>query len=556
MNSFQRLNLQAQLPQLGRVRVKRVDVLFISALLLLTIMLFVSYQIKTRLADSNRWTAHTYTVLERLDDLHGFLLEAQSARRAYVLTRNKQYKLHYQFSAEKIPPVVATLRELTRDNTVQQQRLVKLGYMIDRKMHILQTSIDVMEKEGYNAAVQAQITEEGSVVMSMIALDINKMKDHEENLLKERRAAEQTSVLYLLVVVWGGILAAMLMLSLTYLVARREAVTHARLAGALESSNRDIRNLSEMTQFLQSSGTLAEAHDILSRYGARIFSGDSGGIYLLNPSKNLVVEAAGWGGAHTDQFGPEQCWGLRLGQPHIATADADVRCPHCDAISASICIPLAAQHETMGVLHIGLTSPVSVAALEEKHQMAVTFAEQVALALRNLLLREQLKELSIRDPLTALLNRRFMEESIQKELARATRKKLPLCLVMMDVDHFKNFNDTFGHEAGDYVLKEFGHILNTLTRESDIACRFGGEEFILIMPETSRSLALEKANTIREGIKGLQLAFGKQQLGKVTISAGVASFPENGDAFEHLLGAADTALYRAKSLGRDRVEVG
>jgi diguanylate cyclase (GGDEF)-like protein len=124
----------------------------------------------------------------------------------------------------------------------------------------------------------------------------------------------------------------------------------------------------------------------------------------------------------------------------------------------------------------------------------------------------------------------------------------------MDVDHFKRFNDSFGHEAGDEVLKSFGHLLQRLTRGSDIACRFGGEEFTVILPEASREAAVDKANAIRDGVKALELVLGKQALGMVTISAGVALFPEDGDTVQQLLAVADAALYRAKEKGRDRVE--
>jgi diguanylate cyclase (GGDEF)-like protein len=192
--------------------------------------------------------------------------------------------------------------------------------------------------------------------------------------------------------------------------------------------------------------------------------------------------------------------------------------------------------------------------LEKMKAKATAFAEQVALSIRSRQLREQLRELSIRDPLTGLLNRRHMEESLLRELSRAARTKQPLSVVMLDIDHFKSFNDTFGHEAGDHVLKEVGQVLQKNVRDSDIACRFGGEEFTLILPEADCDTALEIGERVRKAVKGLQLTLGRQHLGRITISAGISVFPVDGDTLQQLLSISDQALYEAKEKGRDRVE--
>jgi diguanylate cyclase (GGDEF)-like protein len=218
---------------------------------------------------------------------------------------------------------------------------------------------------------------------------------------------------------------------------------------------------------------------------------------------------------------------------------------------------MMAQGETMGLLFLqanpvaGGTAELSVA----KQQLAAAVAEQIALALSNLILRETLRQQSVRDPLTKLYNRRFLEETIDLELARLERKKLPLSVIMIDVDHFKNFNDTFGHDAGDAVLRDLSGILQRTIRGSDVACRYGGEEFTVVLPEASVEIGRQRAETMRESMRELQLVYDGKPLGPVTLSLGVACFPEHGRKREQLLQAADAALYEAKHAGRNRVVV-
>ena len=175
-----------------------------------------------------------------------------------------------------------------------------------------------------------------------------------------------------------------------------------------------------------------------------------------------------------------------------------------------------------------------------------------ALFIINLRLRQTLKREAIRDPLTGLYNRRHMEASLEREAHRAERLHTPVGLVMLDVDHFKLFNDTYGHEAGDIVLKELGNLLRSSIRGEDIACRYGGEEFLLILPDASLESVMERAEEIRKKTKDLRIAYQNEEL-SVTISAGVAMLPNHGPSIDDALKAADEALYHAKAEGRDQV---
>jgi diguanylate cyclase (GGDEF)-like protein len=240
--------------------------------------------------------------------------------------------------------------------------------------------------------------------------------------------------------------------------------------------------------------------------------------------------------------------------------DRDLLCEHLSPPLAAgyYCVPLIAQGETLGVLHLRAVAPgpggVSRPAISESCQSLTSrVAEHIALSLGNLKLQEALRHQAIRDPLTGLFNRRFMLETLERELYRVQRKGSSLCVIMLDLDHFKRFNDTFGHAAGDALLSALGRLMLNHVRKEDVACRYGGEEFTVILPETSLQTAYERADELRQLVHGLHLEHLGQSLGGITISLGVAVYPQHGKNPETLLEAADKALYEAKHAGRDQV---
>ena len=261
-------------------------------------------------------------------------------------------------------------------------------------------------------------------------------------------------------------------------------------------------------------------------------------------------------------FEPDKCWGLRRGRVHTVGDKDGLFCQHLKQApsGATICVPMVGQGDTLGVLFLesnpaehGQIVALADGVLDSCERLAVDVAERLSLAVANLMLRETLRSQAIRDPLTGLFNRRYMEETLGREVPRALRKGTPLSVVMLDIDHFKIFNDLFGHDAGDALLHELGILLQSRVRDEDVACRYGGEEFALILPEMSAEGAYVRLNEIREGVRELKVVHRGQPLGPVTISLGVAFLREHGSTGESLLHSADTALYRAKKEGRDRV---
>ena len=326
----------------------------------------------------------------------------------------------------------------------------------------------------------------------------------------------------------------------------------------LEMRNREITLLNEMTDLLQTCIDVAEAYTVVSQSLPQIFTTESGALYALSESHNFLESVASWGDTERMEkvFRPQECWALRRGRLHVVEPPrTGLQCSHVgpNTRGTYLCMPMMAQGEAVGLLHLA-SGPHCTKLAETKQSLAVTVTEHIALALANLKLRETLRNQSVRDPLTGLFNRRYMEESLERELSRAKRNRRSLGVVMIDIDHFKHFNDTYGHEAGDTLLRELGGFLQSSVREGDIACRYGGEEFLLILPEVSIAAALHRADQMREEFKKKAIRYNGKSLGNVTLSFGVALFPTHADTVGTLLRVADQALYRAKGAGRDRVE--
>ena len=332
----------------------------------------------------------------------------------------------------------------------------------------------------------------------------------------------------------------------------------------VEEHNRKMMMLNEMRDLLQSCATFEEAYMIIGKMGEQVLSEETGAVYIANNSQNRVEAAVAWGMdlSELDTFAPDDCWALRRGRTHILNSDQnslELLCPHLKyqpPVSA-LCIPMMAQGDAMGILHIrsSSTTQPSQNQVESTQRIAIAMADSIVLTLANLKLRTSLREQSIRDPLTGLFNRRYMEATLEREFNRAGRIQRPVGVMMLDLDHFKHFNDTFGHEAGDTLLRELGNFLKQHLRGSDIACRYGGEEFALILPETSLENARGRAEQLRAGIKQLNVQHNGKVLDTVSLSLGIAMFPEHGPTSQEVLNAADAALYQAKDNGRDQVVV-
>ncbi|WP_295443294.1 diguanylate cyclase [uncultured Thiodictyon sp.] len=329
----------------------------------------------------------------------------------------------------------------------------------------------------------------------------------------------------------------------------------------LEQRTGELTLLGEMGNLLQACTTPPEAHHVIAQAIAKIFPGMAGALYEIPPSRDRIEPVIGWndGDTRAEAFTMDECWALRRGCAHrVDDCATGLICGHVaaagDAARPYLCVPLIAQGEALGLLHLRC-APGAPALSQENQRLAETIAEQIAMALSNLKLREALRQQSIRDALTGLFNRRYMDATLSREIERARRHQAPVAVLMLDIDLFKHFNDTYGHRAGDLLLTALGQFLKTQIRLDDIACRYGGEEFTLILPGASQELAQQRAEEVRANVHALAVDFAGQRLGRVTLSLGVAVFPVHGASGQAVLDAADAALYRAKENGRDRVEI-
>ena len=338
---------------------------------------------------------------------------------------------------------------------------------------------------------------------------------------------------------------------------------HVRLRTQIEATRSQARQftlLAQMGALLQACTTREEAYRIISRFVGELFPGLPGAVYLASGAGELFEPVVQWGEAAepVPAISAADCWALRRGQVHIALPEErELHCPHVSTSTApgSLCVPLMAQAIAIGILHVryGLTAGPPEDA-EIPQALAEAVAEQISLSLANLMLREELRELSISDPLTGLYNRRFVHEWLTREIQRAERLQGTIGVVAIDIDYFKRVNDRFGHDGGDAVLKAVARLLQESVRGGDIACRMGGEEFAVILPGASFLVTQQRAEELRRLVAGLRAQHAHQELPPISLSCGVAAFPDHGTTVDMLLRAADQALYRAKDGGRNRVE--
>jgi len=325
----------------------------------------------------------------------------------------------------------------------------------------------------------------------------------------------------------------------------------------LENRTQEMIKLGEMTDFLQACMSISEAEKAIADLLKPLFPSASGAVFRFDEERNLLEAVSSWGNFNpcNSLFPPNECWAIRRGSTHQGDIEfPGLLCQHIHRTSpppTTLCVPMMAHGETLGVVYLSFEDKKELN--KAKKGLVETVSKQIALAFANLQLQETLTNQSLRDVLTGLFNRRYLEEALKKEIQLAATQDEPLGVIMLDIDYFKSFNDTFGHDAGDAVLKEVSSFLQQNIRESDIACRYGGEELTVILPKTSLQTTIKRAEQIRQGIKQLKLYYQGKLLKTITASLGVASFPEHGITTDVLLKAADQALYLAKKQGRDRV---
>jgi len=570
----------------------------------------------TKLRESYAWVGHTQQVLKHIAEPVDQIRRAESELRGRLLSGDPSFGEDIPAMIARAETGIDQLLPLTRDNPEQYARAQGLRQAVRQRTAYLRIGLQNDSTVRLTAEQQRQRTLQSRRLMLEVDRRRDEMLAAEQALLAARTdAANQLLASSESLVFFGGSAIALVILAMIGIVAHgiRRPTAHMldamdnlgagntasrikvaamgsrefrRLAhgynsmaerlehalerqrhsddelqtintelqarsNALHARSEVIELLSAMAHRMQATRTDDEFAQVVTSFVPRVLPGVSGAIYVHNNSRNQLARVATWGEPHelAAEFAPDECWGLRLGQSHILPEGRpDIVCAHLTpGDEAYTCEPLLAGGEVIGLLHLQ-----GVVARSDKFRLDA-LAENISSALVNHRLQRHLREQTIRDPMTNLFNRRYLEETLAVEVARSMRSGVPLTLVMCDVDHFKRFNDEFGHDAGDAVLQAVANEMRTQFRDGDIVCRFGGEEFTIIAPGVTPDTLVPRIERLRLAVAAQQLRHGGRALGSVSMSFGVAKL-EAGMARDgsSLIQAADEALYRAKRSGRNR----
>jgi diguanylate cyclase (GGDEF)-like protein len=333
----------------------------------------------------------------------------------------------------------------------------------------------------------------------------------------------------------------------------REAFGRSAALKSADTSREQVARLFEMADVLQSAADYGDANQVLRATATELLPGYSGALYVFNNSRDRLVLSTSWGRedvALPEAIAPDQCWALKRGKPHLNRVDGSkLCCEHHAGGDTVLEIPMIARGEIMGLFQLFAPGEQAEARLEAITGLGSALADGMSLALANMGLREKLRNQALRDPLTGLYNRRYMEDCLQRFVRLADRENREVSVVMVDLDHFKKLNDTHGHAFGDSVLRDTAMTIVGALRETDIVCRYGGEELVVILPDCNLDRAADKAELLRVRVAALS----ETHAAEISASFGVASVPYTSTGVSDMLAAADAALYRAKQAGRNRV---
>ncbi len=537
----------------------------VAAAILTAVVALVVYTAQRFIHDS-RWVAQTSAVLTQVDSIATLERTAIAAQRGYLLTGALDLRAEFWDAKAEVPHQLRALVVIVQHPPVADQ-LEKLQPKLDQRLSLAMQAVDIYDRQGLPAA-QAYIKTNGSRELDLqIQALLKDIRAQETQLLDARRQVTERSANLLLGAAIGGIPLSLIMLWAVYRVLLRENAERRKSENLAHASATDLRKLSgEMSALSKYAGMLqscegsAELLAITRQALITLMPGLAGTVYLIRASRDHAEAAVQWGqhaASSSDLPLPTDCWAVRRNQVYSCDdLRSGVACAHVESAGVNIaastaCLPLSAQGEVMGWLYLSGPSPGPLPDLE----LALQAAEQFSLALANFRLQEDLRNQSIRDPLTGLYNRRYLEESLSREISRCQRRKLPLVVLMFDLDNFKTFNDRHGHPGGDALLSAFGRLLQANCRPEDIACRYGGEEFTVILPEADSDIGLQRAKVILAAAAQMVVSHQGVPLGRITTSIGMAVLPEHGTTGPSLLEAADKALYQAKSDGRNRLSV-
>lgn len=332
---------------------------------------------------------------------------------------------------------------------------------------------------------------------------------------------------------------------------------------AEQDQRRERKILSQMSEWLFAARSQPEMEKIVAKSMDKMFPGTNGAFYIYSNSRDVLEQVGQWGTQNSPtHIHADECWSLRRGRSYAyGTNEIYFACEHVhEDDHAYFCLPIVAHGDTIGMMHIAFPDQKIATTdnrtlrheLANKWDLSLICAEQISLATANVKLQDELHQRSVKDPLTGLWNRRWFNETASREIKRFEENGTPLTLAIVDIDHFKTFNDTFGHDAGDIVLKSFGIALQEVFENNRFACRLGGEEFCILCVGDGVDQATERLALLRETIAGKHVKYDGRQLPAITFSSGIAGYCLEDGGLKSFVRRSDEALYAAKKAGRNR----
>ncbi len=508
---------------------------------------------------------------QRLDGILTSVRDAETAQRGFVITGNDAFLAPYAQAQSTLPSALHEAKDKARTDT-ERTTIWRIARLVDLKMAELDETIALRRRAGFAATERVVSSMRGKQYMD----DLRQIMAADDTRANARLDALRTDLLarsersfYVSVAATAlnvVVLGILLLVVTRMLRARRDAAAQLEVqAGQLTEAvaqtsrhNRELKLIAELLRAVDAVASVPDAGPVIARALPKLLPGVSGTLFLLRDDDDHMLDRNAQWGTPSEQpaeMDIESCWALRHGSRYRTADYGAPACAHyrkpADEAAGRLCIPLVTHDDLVGMLHLeGLAAGPEQ---ETQERLSVTVAEQLALALGNARLRESLRRQSVLDPLTGLFNRRHFDAALKRELARARRKNVPVSLVLVDIDHFKRVNDDYGHAIGDAVLRTIAQQLRLGIREGDIACRYGGEEMVLLLPECSATDASRRAEVIRLALAAITPNPEGEGPERVTASFGVAAYPVHAQDAEALFWAADKALYRAKQYGRNRV---
>jgi len=540
---------------------------FLLMLAFLVAMAWDGYSSTRELLGVQAYVQRTNEVLHELDGVEDGIQDARESWLHYVLTPEKQDLVSFEDAEVRIWTQLDHVYNLDSEH---QDSIRKLHSLIKDELNQLRDDMRTQHlKLIYHSA-------ESDEKRDRVRDAIQQFKDEEGRILRDRNRAAEVRVDQITRSVFGRIGVFSILMAVLFMLVMRDSkklriaeqkalFAQTRLEGSLlqlQSETENSRLLNELQADFQICVSAREAYKVAGTYLHKLLPGSGGSVFALHTGENRIETVAGWpetGELVSNQcFSTEDCCAVRGGRLHThldSPRGLECRHFHGRAPAAYICFPLSALGETLGILHVNANSAALFTA--SRLTLIQQIGEYAALRLANLKLKEKLQDQSIRDPLTGLYNRRFLETTLEQELRGFGEKQdgIGIGIIMADIDGFKLFNDTFGHEAGDHVLREIGALLRRSVRSEDIVCRYGGEEFLAVIPESSPESVCERAELMRNAISKLELEHASRPLGRITASFGISFAQNNEISSDTLLRRADEALYVAKRSGCDCVRV-